>query len=277
MLKIVTIAGSDASGGAGLEADLKTFEEYGLYGMTAVTLIATMDPANNWSHVVFPLEEKALRAQMETIFRGVGVAAAKSGMLGTDYAVELTREYISKYKVTNYVLDPVMICKGNDEALNIELDNAIAEKLLPLAKVVTPNLFEAAQLSGLKKLTTVDQMKEAAKIIAQKGASHVFIKGGAKLIDLGGVANNTKATDLYYDGKNFKIIEENLVKTTWNHGAGCTTAAAITSGLARGLGVYESIALAKKFITRSLENGFALNQWVGPGNPSAWRKNKLFR
>ena len=111
MVKIATIAGSDASGGAGLEADLKTFEEYGLYGMAAVTLIATMDPGNNWAHGVFPLDEKCLRAQMETIFGGVGVTAAKSGMLGTGYAVELTREYIAKYKVTDYVLDPVMVCK----------------------------------------------------------------------------------------------------------------------------------------------------------------------
>ncbi|MDR2953448.1 MAG: bifunctional hydroxymethylpyrimidine kinase/phosphomethylpyrimidine kinase, partial [Treponema sp.] len=97
MIKIATIGGSDASGGAGLEADLKTFEEYGLYGMTAVTLIATMNPDNNWAHGVFPIDEKTLKAQLETIFKGVGVAAAKSGMLGTFYAVELTREYISAY------------------------------------------------------------------------------------------------------------------------------------------------------------------------------------
>lgn len=270
MIKIATIAGSDASGGAGLEADLKTFEEYGLYGMAAVTLIAAMDPANNWAHSVFPLDEKTLRAQMETIFRGVGAAAAKSGMLGTQYAIELTREYISKYKVTSYVLDPVMVCKGNDEALSPDLNAAIAEKLLPLAKVATPNLFEAGQLSGIGNISGIDQMKEAAVIIHGKGAANVFVKGGARL------PGADKAIDLFYDGKEFKIIEEKLIKTTWNHGAGCTTAAAIASGLARGLGVYEAILLAKKFITKSLENGFALNQWVGPGNPSAWRKDTLF-
>ena len=271
MTKIATIAGSDASGGAGLEADLKTFEEYGLYGMAAVTLIATMDPLKNWAHSVFPVDEKALRAQMETIFKGVGVAAAKSGMLGTQYAVELTREYISACKVTNYVLDPVMVCKGNDEALNPELNTAVAKKLLPLAKIATPNLFEAGQLSGIKEIKTIDQMKEAAKIIAGKGAANVFIKGGAKL------PNTVKATDLFYDGKDFKILEEPLVKTSWNHGAGCTTAAAIACGLARGLSVYDAVVLAKKFITKSLRNGFALNQWVGPGNPGAWRKNKVFK
>ena len=179
MIKIVTIAGSDASGGAGLEADLKTFEEYGLYGMAAVTLVATMDPDNNWSHAVFPMEEKALRSQLETVFKGVGVAATKSGMLGTFYAVDLTSEYIRKYNIQNYVLDPVMVCKGAGEALNPELNAAVAEKLLPLAKVVTPNLFEAEQLSGLKEINGIEKMKEAARIIHGKGAAYVFIKGGA--------------------------------------------------------------------------------------------------
>ena len=113
-------------------------------------------------------------------------------------------------------------------------------------------------------------MKEAAKIIAGKGAANVFIKGGSKLPDA------KKAVDLFYDGKEFRLIEEPLIKTAWTHGAGCTTAAAIASGLARGLNVYDAVILAKKFITKSLENGFALNKWVGPGNPSAWRKNTVF-
>ncbi|MDR2397938.1 MAG: bifunctional hydroxymethylpyrimidine kinase/phosphomethylpyrimidine kinase [Spirochaetaceae bacterium] len=270
MIKIATIAGSDASGGAGLEADLKTFEEYGLYGMTAVTVIATMDPDNNWAHGVFPIDEQTLKAQLETIFKGVGVSAAKSGMLGTFHAVELTREYISAYSIKNYVLDPVMICKGNDEALNPELNQAIAEKLLPLAKVVTPNLFEAAQLSGMEEIASVERMKEAAKIIAGRGAANVFIKGGSKL------PNPTEALDLLYDGTHFELIKRPFIKTTWTHGAGCTVAAAITSGLARGLSVYDAIVLAKKFISQNLEGSFPLNSWVGPGNPTNWRKNTLF-
>ena len=270
MIKIATIAGSDASGGAGLEADLKTFAEYGLYGMAAVTLVATMDPDNGWSHKVFPMNEDALRAQMETIFKGVGVAATKTGMLGSFYAVSLAQEYITRYKIDNFVLDPVMVCKGAGEALNPELNAAIAEKLLPLAKVATPNLFEAEQLSGLHEITGIDQMKEAARIIYDKGSRHVFIKGGAKLKE--GISSHpAKAIDLYYDGKEFKTLEKELVNTNWNHGAGCTTSAAIAAGLAKGHSVWDSLRLAKRFITESLEAGFALNQWVGPGNPSAWR------
>jgi pyridoxine kinase len=273
MIKIVTIAGSDASGGAGLEADLKTFEEYGLYGMAVVTVIATMDPDAAWAHSVFPIEKNCLRSQMETIFKGVGVAAAKSGMLGSFYAVDLAAEYLKTYKIKNYVLDPVMVCKGAREALNPELNTAIAEKLLPQAEVVTPNLFEAEQLSGLGEITTVDRMKEAAKIIFDKGARGVFIKGGAKLSSLVPAAQpgHSMAVDLFYDGSGFEFPEAELVQTNWNHGAGCTTSAAIASGLARGLSVPDSLRLAKKFITRSLKAGFPLNQWTGPGNPSAWR------
>ena len=275
MIKIATIAGSDASGGAGLEADLKTFEEYGLYGMAAVTLIATMDPDNNWGHKVFPLGEDALRSQLDTIFKGVGVSAAKSGMLGAFYAVDLACEYVSKYKVNNYVLDPVMVCKGAGEALNPELNTAIEKKLLPLAEVATPNLFEAEQLSGLKEITGVEQMKEAARIIHGKGARNVLIKGGAKLKEAL-AASPARAVDLFFDGKEFRILEEDLVKTSWNHGAGCTVSAAVAAGLARGLPIWEAVVLAKKFITRSLNAGFPLNHWVGPGNPTDWRKDKLF-
>jgi pyridoxine kinase len=272
MTKVATIAGSDASGGAGLEADLKTFEEYGLFGMAAVTVIAAMDPDNNWAHTVFPLEENVLQAQLETIFKGAGVEAAKSGMLGTFYAVERTREYISAYKVKRYVLDPVMVCKGAGEALNPELNAAVAEKLLPLAEVVTPNLFEAQQLSGVKEIASINQMKEAARIISGKGARHVFIKGGARLSSLAG---GTEAIDLLFDGKDFELVKDGLIRTAWTHGAGCTISAAITAGLARGLSVPNAVILAKKFITLSLERGFALNRWVGPGNPSGWRKDRL--
>jgi pyridoxine kinase len=243
--------------------------------MAAVTLVATMDPDNAWAHKVFPLDENALRSQLDTVFKGVGVSAAKSGMLGSFYAVDLTKEYIEKFNIKNYVLDPVMVCKGAGEALNPELNAAVAEKLLPLAEVTTPNLFEAEQLSGLSNIIGIDQMKEAARIIHGKGSRHVFIKGGAKLNEAAG-ASSAKALDLFFNGREFEIFEEELLKTAWTHGAGCTTSAAIAAGFALGLPARDAVALAKKFITASLKAGFALNQWVGPGNPSAWRKDHLF-
>ena len=249
MIKLATIAGSDASGGAGLEADLKTFQEYGVYGMAAVTVIATMNPDKEWGHEVFPLDEQTIRAQLETIFKGIGVNAAKTGMLATNYAVELSAEYLKKYNVENYVLDPVMVCKGGDLALNPELNNLIIKKLLPLARVITPNLFEAGQIAKMPTPSTIEEIKEACKIIHGMGVPYVFIKGGAKLNE------EQSAIDIFYDG------------------AGCTTAAAIAAGLGIGLEPYEAVRRAKKFITLSLQNGFQLNKWVGPGNPAAWRKS----
>jgi pyridoxine kinase len=271
MIKVATIAGSDASGGAGLEADLKTFAEYGLYGMTAITVIATMNPDNNWSHDVFPIKEEALKAQLETIFKGIGPVACKTGMLGTEYAVKLAGEYISKYHVENYVLDPVMVCKGAGEALHPELNTAVEKILLPLAKIITPNLFEAGQLAGTKEPTTVEEMKEVAKLLLEKGAKAVYMKGGNKLSDAG---KTNLAIDIYCDKNGCVVLEEPLYQTNWTHGAGCTTAAAITAGLAQGLSTYDAVVLAKKFISQSLSGSFPLNKWVGPGNPSTWRKDR---
>ncbi len=266
MVKLATIAGSDASGGAGLEADLKTFQEYGGYGMAAITVIATMNPHNEWSHEVFPISEESLKAQLETIFTGVGVDAVKTGMLATPYAIELAAEYISKAKVENYVLDPVMICKGGNVPLNPEMNALIIKKLLPLAKVITPNLFEAGQIAGMDTPETIEEMEAAAKKIYDMGVAHVFIKGGSKIKD----AKTSK--DIFYDGTEFQYIEAELINTDWNHGSGCTVAAAITAGLGLGLEPYEAVVRAKRFITLSLRDSFPLNKWVGPGNPAAWRK-----
>ena len=239
MVKLATIAGSDASGGAGLEADLKTFQEYGGYGMAAITLVATMNPHKDWSHEVFPIGEDSLRSQLETIFNGIGVDAAKTGML---------------------------ICKDGNLPLNPEINELLIKKLLPLAKIITPNVFEAGQIAHIDTPSTLEEIKDAAKRIYDMGAPHVFIKGGSKLKDA------ETSIDVFYDGKDFRYLEAELIKTEWTHGCGCTVAAAITAGLGFGLEPYEAALRAKKFITLSLRNGFALNKWVGPGNPAAWRK-----
>ncbi len=266
MVKAATIAGSDASGGAGLAADLKTFEEYGVFGMAAVTLIATMDPDAEWSHSVFPLDEAVLQAQLHTIFDGVGVDAAKTGMLGSEHAILLAERYLRETGTDRYVLDPVMVCKGASEALHPELNRLVEEKLLPLALVVTPNLFEAGQLAGIETPQTIEDMKKAAEIIHAKGARNVFVKGGSRL------NGYTSAVDIFYDGKNYNQVESALIDTQWIHGAGCTLSAAVTAALALGLEPYEAVSRAKKFVTYNLRGSFPLNRWVGPGNPSGWRK-----
>ncbi|WP_117016872.1 bifunctional hydroxymethylpyrimidine kinase/phosphomethylpyrimidine kinase [Aeribacillus pallidus] len=264
MKKALTIAGSDSSGGAGLQADLKTFQEYGVYVMTAVTTIVAMDPHNGWQHQVFPIEIDTIKAQLATIIEGVGVDAMKTGMLPTAEIVELAADTIKKYNLKNTVIDPVMVCKGADEVLYPDHAEAIRNSLTKVATVITPNLFEAGQLSGLGPIQTVDQMKEAAAIIHDLGAKYVLVKGGGKL-------EHKYAVDVLYDGKDFEILEGERIDTTYTHGAGCTYSSAITAELANGKTVKEAVYSAKKFITAAIRHSFPLNQYVGPTCHAALR------
>jgi pyridoxine kinase len=264
MYKALTIAGSDSSGGAGIQADLKTFQERGVYGMTALTTIVAMDPDNGWSHSVFPIDVETLRAQLKTIVEGVGVQALKTGMLGSVEIIELAAETIDKHNLKNVVVDPVMVCKGEDEVLHPETAESLRDVLVPRATVVTPNLFEAGQLSGIRAIRTIEQMKEAAVNIHELGAKYVLIKGGGKL-------QHEKAVDVLYDGETFDILESDRIDTSYTHGAGCTYSAAITAELAKGKSVKEAILTAKAFITEAIRHSFPLNQYVGPTNHGAYR------
>ncbi|MEH7353711.1 pyridoxine/pyridoxal/pyridoxamine kinase [Neobacillus drentensis] len=261
--KVMTIAGSDTSGGAGIQADLKTFQELGVYGMTALTTIVTMDP-KDWHHSVFPIALDTLKTQIDTVL-SVGIDAMKTGMLGTVEIIELAAKVIDENKLEQVVIDPVMVCKGEDEALHPETTDAMRELLLPRALVVTPNLFEAGQLAGTKTPHTVEEMKEAAVKIHEQGAKFVLIKGGSKL------HTEEKAVDLLYDGKEFTLYESEKFDTTYTHGAGCTYSSAITAELAKGKSVYEAVEVAKDFITAAIQEGFRLNEFVGPTWHGAYR------
>nr|WP_106783412.1 bifunctional hydroxymethylpyrimidine kinase/phosphomethylpyrimidine kinase [Lysinibacillus timonensis] len=254
--KTLTIAGSDASGGAGLEADLKAFEEHNTYGMAAVTVIATMDPDNNWNHGVYTLPIDVLKAQLKTAF-STGIDALKTGMLSTEEVIQTSGEAIQASGVKNVVIDPVMVCKGEDEVLNPGTVGAMIEFLLPQALVATPNLFEAGQLAGTGTPKTIDEMKIAAEKIYALGAKNVVIKGGRAL-------QTEKAVDLFYDGEKFYLLETAKVETTYNHGAGCTFAASITANLANGLSVKDAVFEAKEFVAAAIKHGWKLNQYVGP-------------
>ncbi|WP_077296488.1 pyridoxine/pyridoxal/pyridoxamine kinase [Virgibacillus pantothenticus] len=266
--KVLTIAGSDSSGGAGLQADLKTFEEYGTFGCTAITNIVTMDPQNNWHHHMYPVDAEVVREQLTTIFSGDPLSAMKTGMLGSINIIKLVSKVIDQYKMKNVVVDPVMVCKGEDEPLHPENVFAIRDHLLPKATIVTPNLFEAAQLSDMQILRTVVDMKEAAKKIVNLGVQYVVIKGGNRL-------EGNKAIDLLYDGSEFTFFEAEKIHTNYNHGAGCTFAAAITAGLAKGLSVKDSVAKAKVFTTEGIKAGFAFNRFIGPVWHGAYNKSHL--
>ncbi|QES89866.1 bifunctional hydroxymethylpyrimidine kinase/phosphomethylpyrimidine kinase [Rhizosphaericola mali] len=257
VLKTLTIAGSDTSGGAGLQADLKTFEEYKTYGLSAITCIVTMDPDHNWKHNVTPIAPELVEAQLKTILSGEPIQAMKTGMLGSVEIIKIAANAIKTHQLKNVVIDPVMICKGDDEVLQPDSAQAIRELLIPLATVTTPNLFEAGQLSGLGTPKNLEEMKTAAKAIFELGVPHVVIKGGKALA-------GEKAIDLYYDGTEFHLLEAEKDANNHNHGAGCTFAAAITGGLANGLSVKEAIYKAKDFVTAAIQGGFAFNQFIGP-------------
>ncbi|MGH2316868.1 pyridoxine/pyridoxal/pyridoxamine kinase [Planococcus sp. SE5232] len=254
--KTLTIAGSDTSGGAGIQADLKTFQEHGTYGMNALTVIVTMDPENGWSHGIHPIALDTLDAQLTTAF-STGVDALKTGMLPTVDIIEMAGKAIADSGITDVVIDPVMACKGEDEVLFPENVDAMIKYLLPNAKVVTPNLVEAGQLSGEGTLQTVEDMQTAAEKIHAHGAEFVVIKGGKQL-------KHEKAADLLFDGKTHYLLTSEKTDTTYNHGAGCTFAAAITANLANGQSVKDAVLNAKIFVATAIQHGWKLNEYVGP-------------
>ncbi|MFD2638587.1 pyridoxine/pyridoxal/pyridoxamine kinase [Piscibacillus salipiscarius] len=267
MKKALVLAGSDTSGGAGIQADIKTSQEIGIYPMTALTTIVAQNPSTSWAHDVYPIELDTVKAQLHTILDGVGVDIMKTGMLPTAEVIKLAAEVIEKHNLPA-VIDPVLVCKGQDEALHPENSEALRDVLVPKALVTTPNLFEAGQLAGMSNITTVDEMKEAAKRIYELGAKNVIVKGGSEV-------EGDKAVDVFYAGDEFILIETDAIDTTYTHGAGCTFASAITAYIAKGQEPLEAIKSAKTFITNAIEGASELNQYVGSVNQFANRHNHV--
>lgn len=261
--KVLTIAGSDTSAGAGMQADLKTFQELDVYGMVALTSIVTMDK-ETWSHDVTPIDMNVFEKQLETAI-SIGPDAIKTGMLGTQDIIKRAGDVFVESGADYFVVDPVMVCKGEDEVLNPGNTEAMIQYLLPKATVVTPNLFEAGQLSGLGKLTSIDDMKKAAQVIYDKGTPHVIIKGGKAL-------DQDKSYDLYYDGQQFYQLTTDMFQQSYNHGAGCTFAAATTAYLANGKSPKEAIIAAKAFVASAIKNGWKMNDFVGPVDHGAYNR-----
>lgn len=261
--KVLTIAGSDTSAGAGMQADLKTFQELDVYGMVALTSIVTMDK-ETWSHDVTPIDMNVFEKQLETAI-SIGPDAIKTGMLGTQDIIKRAGDVFVESGADYFVVDPVMVCKGEDEVLNPGNTEAMIQYLLPKATVVTPNLFEAGQLSGLGKLTSIEDMKKAAQVIYDKGTPHVIIKGGKAL-------DQDKSYDLYYDGQQFYQLTTDMFQQSYNHGAGCTFAAATTAYLANGKSPKEAIIAAKAFVASEIKNGWKMNDFVGPVDHGAYNR-----
>lgn len=265
LYKAMTIAGSDTSGGAGMEADMKTFEELGVYGMTALTCIVAQDPHADWFHNVYPIDLPIIEKQLTTILDGIGVDSMKTGMLGSAALVELVAATIDKYELRNVVIDPVMVCKGVDAIMVPDAAAAIKKLLVKRCDIITPNTIEAAYLADMASVKTIEDIKEAAGRIKELGAKNVVIKGGERM-------DSDEAVDIFYDGHDFVEMSIKKIYPSYNHGAGCTYSAAITAGLANGLTMLEAVQQAKAFVTAALKHSFVLNKFTGCTNHTAFEK-----
>lgn len=255
--KALTIAGSDSGGGAGIQADLKTFMALGVYGASVLTAVTAQNTLGVQGVVELP--PAFVAQQFDSVLSDIGAHAAKTGMLSSIPLVQIVSEKIREYKVRQLVVDPVMVAKGGHPLLQEKARQVLVEALLPLALVVTPNLHEAGLLANME-VEDRSAMEEAARRIKALGPSYVVVKGGHLAHE---------ACDLLFDGCSFHRYEAPKLKTVCTHGAGCTFSAAITAGLAKGLLVEEAVAAAKTFVSKTMAAGVLIGQGHAPLNHRA--------
>ncbi len=260
--KALTIAGSDSGGGAGIQADLKTFQELGVYGMSVITAVTAQNTLGVQG--VYPMSAEAIERQLASIGEDLRPDALKTGMLFSGDIIRIVAAAIKEFGWKQIVVDPVMIAKGGASLLQQEAIDAMIQELLPLADVVTPNIPEAEALSGIT-ITDGDSRQKAALRIHAYGCKHVMIKGGHE-------ANTEQATDLLYDGVSFTEFTSKRLVTQHTHGTGCTFAAALTSGLAQGHTTKASLQLAKSFIHAAISEPLHIGSGHGPTNHWAYQR-----
>ncbi len=239
MRKVLTIAGSDSGGGAGIQADLKTMTALGVFGMSAITALTAQNTVGVAG--IFPVSPEFLSLQIETVMDDLAPDAVKTGMLFSSALIEVTALKMRHYRVGKLVVDPVMVSKSGHRLLEQEAVQALVRDLLPLALVVTPNIPEAEILAG-RSIKSLEEMEEAARRIRDLGPACVIIKGGHL---------SAGASDVLYDGTVLVLAGERLPGRTV-HGTGCTFSAALASYLALGRPLPEAAAAAKKFVTRAI-------------------------
>ncbi|MEJ2007181.1 MAG: bifunctional hydroxymethylpyrimidine kinase/phosphomethylpyrimidine kinase [Acidobacteriota bacterium] len=255
LARVLIVAGSDSSGGAGIQADLKTVSALGAYGMTAVTALTAQNTTGVFGVVEVDPEFVAL--QMQVCLEDVGCSAIKTGMLSNAGIIQAVADKIREYPGFPLVVDPVMSATSGTPLLDPQAVGALRQKLFPLATVITPNLDEAGLLLG-RAIRNTDEMKEAARALRALGAQNVVLKGG----HLEG-----KAVDVLFDGEGCMEFSAARIKTKDTHGTGCIFASAIAAGLAKGKTVRESVTLAKGFVTSAIREGLSLGKGRGPANP----------
>ncbi len=249
----MTIAGSDSGGGAGIQADLKTFAALGVYGVSAITAITAQNTLGVTA--IHEVPTAVIAAQIEAIITDIGADAVKTGMLASSAVINTVARELKRHRVQRLVVDPVMVAKGGDRLLQEEAVEALRTVLLPLATVVTPNTPEAEVLTGMT-IRTNEDAREAARRILGMGARSVVVKGGH--------LEGAEAVDTLYDGNSFREYRSPRFPTKNTHGTGCTFASAIAAGLAKGLSVPEAVAQAKAYVTSAIKADLQIGHGHGP-------------
>ena len=253
--QVLTIAGSDSGGGAGIQADIKAMSANGVFAMSVITAVT----AQNTEEVtdVFELPASIIAAQIDAVFDDFDVAAVKTGMLSSVEIVRIVAKMLAQQKISHLIVDPVMLSKSGHALLKPEAVDALRDELIPLALVITPNVHEAQQLSGLEIKTLADA-RQAAKVLHKLGCRNVLIKGGHLLAERG--------TDLLYDGRFFNVYKGEYIDTPHTHGTGCTFASAIAAQVARGQALPDAVRTAKTYVTEAIRHGLAIGHGKGPTN-----------
>ncbi len=255
---VLTIAGSDSGGGAGIQADLKTFAALGVYGASAITAIT----AQNTQRVarVHHLPADLVAAQIDAVAADIGIDVAKTGMLGTAAVIDVVAAKVGEHELQPLVVDPVMVAESGDRLLEPDAVDALRERLLPLATVLTPNVPEAEALIG-RPLASWDDVRAGAKEIVALGAGAVVITDSHAP---SAASPQGPAVDLLYDGAEFHEFTASRVDTTSTHGTGCTFASAIAAALAKGSDLRGAVAMAKAYVTKALQAAYPVGQGRGP-------------
>jgi hydroxymethylpyrimidine kinase/phosphomethylpyrimidine kinase len=255
MKRILTVAGSDSGGGAGIQADLKTITVLGGYGMSVITALTAQNTVGVQGVHAVPID--FIAAQLDAVLSDIGADAVKTGMLATPDIVKTVADGIKRYNIDLLVVDPVMVAKSGDTLLDEDARDTLKTVLLPLATVVTPNLPEASVLCQ-SPVNSIDEMHDAARRIHDLGPSYVVIKGGHM---------PGRPMDLLFDGENFHPFDAPRLDQRNTHGTGCTFSAALATNLADGLTIVDAVAKAKEFVTRAIAAGLNIGAGHGPTNP----------
>lgn len=255
--RALSIAGSDSGGGAGIQADLKTFSALGVFGMTAITAVTVQNTKGVFGYEA--LSPETVGDQIRAVATDIGVDAAKTGMLASTAIVEAVADAIAETRIPNLVVDPVFVSKHGHALLDEDAVGAIRERILPLATLVTPNLPEAGGLAGFR-VETREQMEDAARAILAMGPAAVLVKGGH-------LEGSDRAEDLFFDGRTLEWIQAERIDTPHTHGTGCVLSSSITAHLAKGEGLLPAVRLGKAFVTEAIRHALPIGQGIGPVDP----------